>query len=994
MRAQQLHYREYSTRENTFDQDVYLMQLAFAVVDPSDLLLTMLDRFGLVPWISKAFTGAKDPESAYDEPQAFYMLEEYLYLVIIVLSEPADMSGWSSARRIRREIVHGLCLGQCAYSDLLKRVSERFIDEADFDRILAEVANFRRPGGATDQGIYMLKDEYFDEVDPYYYRYNRNQHEEAEKALKDRLKERTREQNPVIVPKALEITRGPFVTIADAYLSETLVHILYSAITWACSPAKNPVEAVIDLALHLTMRGLVEKPRGFADLVVNTKLGESTDSTFARLLCRLVVDDRLKATKDKTLWCIERLAKEFPDAMSSIKIERPEFPREPSSTTSDDKKRQAAKARQAAIMQQFANAQKDFLANNFDEIEDADEDDLDSEPLPSLGSCIVCQEALNWSEPFGSLALIQSSRLVRMEVSEERLLREVLETPADLDVDASAVRPFGIAKGSREMAATASSSASTSSSSSSSSSSESPSQHPSMATAYPRRSRSGLHASACGHMMHVRCHETYVKSIEHRHQSQATRNHPENIERQEFICPLCKSLGNVLLPVAEVDSDGKAIGLQGESGESLDTWTAAVADASERRLSRKADGRLRAWKIDETIPTIPGHYPAQVTQNERTMAESFMRVLWPLTRETHQDNQARFVNDEVIAYTVAAIEISQRGTGQGAGADLAHSLSTPTLLLLRGLLHASRMLAMNGTPGGIPNARLMVANALVSRDNVNVTHSPMLLRDPLAILCDAASIAPEEFRQFVTLIFYAHLIRVFIALPSILAPVNAKSLVLPSAGGKHEAEFLELARLTKSAWGSAQPTKLEPWATVVAKLGDLALGKLIYSYTLPFLRRASVLAAAIGFTMAPTTNFEASELSRILKALKIPHPRDVLTTTTAGSSADVQVLHSLMESWHHRAATYCTLRPTGDLSSRLAAQTEHPAIYELVGLPVRLDTLISESLDRRCRRCNKAPMEPAICLLCGELVCYQSYCCMDQGEEEPVFGESNTHMWT
>lgn len=28
------------------------------------------------------------------------------------------------------------------------------------------------------------------------------------------------------------------------------------------------------------------------------------------------------------------------------------------------------------------------------------------------------------------------------------------------------------------------------------------------------------------------------------------RNHPESIPRKEYICPLCKSLGNVILPVS------------------------------------------------------------------------------------------------------------------------------------------------------------------------------------------------------------------------------------------------------------------------------------------------------------------------------------------------------------------------------------------------------------------------------------------------------------
>jgi E3 ubiquitin-protein ligase UBR1 len=983
MRAQQLHYREYNTRENTFDQDVYLLQLAFAAVDPSDVLLTMLDRFGLVPWLCAPRTVDFSVESVYDEAQAFAMTEEFLYLLIVLLSEPADVAGWSVSRSIRREIVHALCLGQCAYSDLLKRVSERLVEEADFDRILSEVATFRRPGGTNDQGIYILKDEYFDEVDPYYYRYSRNQREEADKVLKARLRRQTGDPSPVVVPRPLEIATGPSVSLSDVYPTEALVHILLYSISWACSPMNtggNPFEAVIDFALHIAMRGLVEKPGPFGALLVHSTF---EGSTFAQLLCQLEHDERLKATKTKTRWCLDTLTNLFPDVMSTIRI-KPAAPlSKPSGSTDDSKKKAAAKARQAAIMKQFANAQKDFLASNVD-FDDEDEVELDGEIKGTLGSCIVCQEELNAAEPFGSLALVQSSRLVRLEVSEERLLREVVDTPMDLDTDLSHLRPFGIASAANETP------------SASDTSSESSAEQSVMATAYPRRARSGLHASACGHMMHVRCHETYVKSIEHRHLNQVTRNHPENIDRHEFICPLCKSLGNVLVPVAETDRNGKSKA-EGDAIDprTLEDWAADVADASAARLSRKADGRLRAWKIDEAIPSIPGHYP-DVTVDERTMMGNFMRVLWPLTRETYQDMHARYLNDELISYTVASIEIAHRGSGQ-PGIDLVQSLPPATLRLLRGLLHTSRKLALNGTPGGLTAAKLCVASAIVSRDNVETTQTPFLLRDPLAVLCDAAAVAPEEYRQFVAFTFYAHLMRVFVALPSLLAPVNVTHLTRSRVSLDLEGtgELIELAQLTRSAWGEAQPNKLEPWSVVAGKLGDLALGKLLYSYSLPFLRRATILAAAAGVPLAPApTEHYTSELYRLLEGLCIPQPRDVLRPWTGTGSADVQVLHSLMESWHYRAAKFCALRPTGDLSSRLATQTEHPAIYELVGLPKRLDKLIGETLDRKCRRCQQSPSEPAICLLCGELVCFQSYCCMDQEEEEALYGESNMHMWS
>ncbi|KAJ1934247.1 E3 ubiquitin-protein ligase ubr1, partial [Linderina macrospora] len=59
----------------------------------------------------------------------------------------------------------------------------------------------------------------------------------------------------------------------------------------------------------------------------------------------------------------------------------------------------------------------------------------------------------------------------------------------------------------------------------------------------------GLVANTCGHLMHLRCFTQYCQGIEAKRQQQPTRNHPENPHRKEYLCPLCKSLGNILLPV-------------------------------------------------------------------------------------------------------------------------------------------------------------------------------------------------------------------------------------------------------------------------------------------------------------------------------------------------------------------------------------------------------------------------------------------------------------
>src|SRR5581483_5734552 len=137
----------------------FLLQTAFIVLDPNLVLATILDRFDLVKW----FNGGTN-HKIYDNSQLTFIAEELLTLIIICVSERANAAGLTIEQEIRREIIHGLCLGSIAYSELVKRIPERLAQDSMFDEILAKLANYKAPDSLTDHGIYELDDKYFDEV--------------------------------------------------------------------------------------------------------------------------------------------------------------------------------------------------------------------------------------------------------------------------------------------------------------------------------------------------------------------------------------------------------------------------------------------------------------------------------------------------------------------------------------------------------------------------------------------------------------------------------------------------------------------------------------------------------------------------------------------------------------------------------------------------------------------------------------------------------------
>jgi hypothetical protein len=58
-------------------------------------------------------------------------------------------------------------------------------------------------------------------------------------------------------------------------------------------------------------------------------------------------------------------------------------------------------------------------------------------------------------------------------------------------------------------------------------------------------------------------------------------------------------------------------------------------------------------------------------------------------------------------------------------------------------------------------------------------------------------------------------------------------------------------------------------------------------------------------------------------------------------------------------------------------------LVKFLHLPENLVDLIRIVIDKPCNRCGTCPQDPAVCMLCGELVCLDSECCKsEQGEGE------------
>ncbi|CED83614.1 N-end rule pathway, recognition component UBR1 [Phaffia rhodozyma] len=1000
MRQQQHHYREHTAlgvREGSWDNDMFLLQVFLSLLEPDLVLATFLDRFSLTEW----FQGRVD-HPVYPFPSAG-MVEEFLSVLIVCLSEPATIGAWSTERYVRREVIHALVLGPSTYSDLSKRLPERVTESHFLHPLLLELASFKPPESATDFGLYELKDACFEEVDPLFHHFSRNQKQEVEAILEKRFKKSKPKGEYLHIPKPMEPLQNRYASLLQTYKSNFLPQIVFFTLSNLIplhqqadkegtveGKARESQESVLELALHLAMLCLQHELLLFAKAAVEVEY--LPGQTLVRILCSIEDEYLFKSLKARVAWCLDTIKKHFPSQVEQWRVVPPPVVKKTGQGAGAGRKQKAA-ARQAAIMQQFSADQKAFLDAHEDENDSMEEDETDEEDI-IYGSCMVCQENCTAFAACGSLALIQPSKLIRhIPLNSQPWLEEVLNSPSSLDrnIDLS---DHGASS--------------------------------SLTGAYPINNfKFGLHTSTCGHLMHTECFDSYIKTTENRHHAQAARNHPENVARREFNCPLCKSLGNVLLPMQNpYDRPSKPI----KSDDlPLRDWlrlinTEALRDITDTSMMfqhRTDTGELPPLFADATcVIALPLEERSPLLDAAHKMLLDLQAVARPISQQSvhlrlrgqpeslRQDRPAvgMYLPDELVAHMIAGLEITYRGQ-ESSGQTVADSLNNANCQLVKCLLGSLRLATysnLGGKPGLVSARYGLFARLLPDwyRD-ANAT-TPILCRDPLGVVVEGAAIAYEYLQPILILAYYAELCRGVIGILHLIRSFPNRSpsqwLNVVDSDASHAVEVF--GNIRQLFLGMASHSRILQFEVTeyLASVPDHVLARLLYAFTLPFVRRVSIVHKVVKMNQpssslipSPLAKMDpsTSEYVRLMAHLRIPLPVVSLSPPTteppvASNAAIVDCVSSYLKQF---SAFY------GPRSQSSLIRLEYPAIYQMARIPNSLEGVFEMYGPRECANCKTAPNAMAVCLLCGEGVCVGSSCCRENlwGGAEGL-GECNIHM--
>ncbi|KAJ7344783.1 hypothetical protein JRQ81_000733 [Phrynocephalus forsythii] len=546
--SQMFYYQDVKCREEMYDKDIILLQIGAAYMDPNSFLLLVLQRYELLDAFKKLVPTRKQDSNK----QCTTLIEEMLQVLIYIVGE-RYVPGISNVTKddvTIREIIHLLCIEPMAHSAIAKSLPKDENNETGLERVIHKVAVFKKPS-VSGHGVYELKEECLKEYNVFFYHYTKTQHSKAEHMEKKRRVQENKDE--ALPPPPPPEFSAAFKNVVKVLNSDIMMHILSTILQRALVLDSHFwTEAMIQMVLHLLALGLLEEKQQLEKMpeedVTFDFYHKASRSSALDEMSILLILEKLKGTqqlgsqKEMINWVLQMFETIKCLREKSCVLTTTAAATAPESTKANEmlriqarekaerkRKAEAARLHRQKIMAQMSALQKNFIETHRLLYESTQEtqgrDVMEDESPPTIDytrialgpkrgptvtekevlTCILCQEEqeVRLDSPAMVLsACVQKSTVLTqhrgkvLELSGEKI------DPLFMEADLSC----------------------------------------------------GTHTGSCGHVMHATCWQKYFEAIQ---LNSRQRHHVEQVfdlENGEYLCPLCKSLCNTVIPIIPLET--------------------------------------------------------------------------------------------------------------------------------------------------------------------------------------------------------------------------------------------------------------------------------------------------------------------------------------------------------------------------------------------------------------------------------------------------------
>ncbi|XP_061091060.1 E3 ubiquitin-protein ligase ubr3 isoform X3 [Conger conger] len=650
-----------------------------------------------------------------------------------------------------------------------------------------------------------------------------------------------------------------------------------------------------------------------------------------------------------------------------MKISPPVPPKKSSPTDKKaldkEERRQKARERQQKLLAEFASRQKSFMETAMD-VESPDTDismDLGASELSEsevLYDCVICgQSGPSTDErPTGLVVLLQASSVLghrskstqakKLPTSDEEYIYPADTCGAAHDIRLALLQRFF--------------------------------KDSSCLQSVSIGWDGGVYVQTCGHTLHIDCHKSYMESLRNDQVLQGFL-----VDKGEFTCPLCRQFANSVLPCHP------------SRGTETGTWHA---------YSTKNMAVL--VKEVEDLQDQPGAFP---TESNRTKEmESVIKDIKNTTQKKYMDygkNPGSPDNDFLFMYSVARTNLELELVHRGGDLCCGGASAAAKRSCLNQLFHVLAMHMHLYSIDSAYNPWTRLTQITPSRELEACSDErpevPMLFRDVPSLLIIFVLTMPQPLRKehftcLVKVLYTLQYVQAIAVLSVKFSPEERQawktsggldknirngektwepllSLVinkLSKGKGVYEADTPEMSMLSSSVWSPQSiEYNLQQYCLPFLRLSSL-LQHHLYADDLPGCPREeefSVLASGLGLLSSTLQPYSQWNSARCLEWVVCPFELTSLWCAEVTGLTEMQAEQTLT----------------------LLVQDPHWAGPHLLQLPENYNTIFQYYHGKSCTACSKVPKDPAVCLICGTLVCLKGLCCKQHGYCECVLHSQN-----
>ncbi|XP_046835052.1 E3 ubiquitin-protein ligase UBR2 [Vespa crabro] len=1000
-------YHNVKCRSEMLDRDIILLQAGASLIESNEFLIHILNKCNLLNWANPNFevNALKNPEEDSIR-QTINLVEEFLGLLITIIGERyvPGVGQVTADDRLKKEIIQQLCIKPLSHSELNKTLPDDVHLETGMERVIHDVADFKKPPNTSaGKGVYELKPHLYLEYNVFFYHYTKEELSRSEEAQRKRRKALGKLEccPPPKLPKLTEV----FSLVANLLQCDVMLHIMQTVLERALTfVARSFSEPQVHKVLHLIGYALQEQESGYYPFLVFTE--RAAKWKIYKLLEDLKSSPRIEAHKDLLTWILIK----YREVAGSTVIESTTTTTAASTVATTENVSDAesnkngkewrtkmAALKRAKIMTQMAAMQKLFMKKNAKLFETAA---LDANKSSERGSAMDLTECSESSSPV-SAGNNQGNNLPEEKTYTCILCQEdqIVTATGPAMVLAAFVQQSTVLcqyRGNTEE------------------------PDPLYLSA---KLGASPHTSTCGHVMHAHCWQEYFDNVlakENRRPYRLRQPASFDVEKHEYLCPLCECLSNTVLPLLPplgvlqsrpqnqpnltfemwleamrltLDCKTNARYIKTQSFNDVHDpicrycTSAKIQDAHIIGSDNSVEHDTFACPIKslhQEFGTVGAIFESTYSQSGPCLLDNLVTMIHLFAQATYTkgfgaepyeaDSRVPLLAWKSTAYTVHAIEFLIRDMDK----PLLGALSSRQRDCLEGLARISAILAATCLNGGCGSPTWPEKNitgnhafALLTILLENPPEGPSILEwDPFGILIPLINSLPTLFNTkpdtpppiITGGIFESHaLMLVFLSLivKIILTTDFNESMDIDSQETEESTNCTVILPLVQALGVNiVNETASELW-------------RRIKEACLPFLRCYALYYHFVSDVPAPEelTKLGGDTYENICAYLGLP------ITCNELLAPKLDIIMQLIEIWKSHPTVQAHLAGT----SPVVIIKEPLRVNKLVELPEDYSELINTISLFTCPNSDREDSRnPTMCLVCGEMLCSQSYCCQTE----------------